>query len=149
MVIDPLENVFHSISTLILNSSCFSWFGYQLKHVAPGNRRQSWILDSTPLIPAYRYWILNSLSAELGFWIPIVCGIPDFLNCIPDSKAQDSEFFNSKSCWITESGLPYMGRNTTPSHVCQITLKPRYSTYLWICYPCNNHSFIQGDKRSK
>ena len=30
-----------------------------------------------------------------------------------------------------------------------ITLKPRYSTYLWICYPCNNDSFIQGDKRSK
>ena len=88
MVIDPLENVSHSISTLILNSSCFSWFGYQLKHVAPGNRRQSWILDSTPLIPAYRYWILNSLSAELGFWIPIVCGITDSLNCIPNSSTQ-------------------------------------------------------------
>ena len=27
----------------------------------------------------------QSLSVELGFWIPIVSGIPDSMNCIPDS----------------------------------------------------------------
>ena len=27
---------------------------------------------------------------ELGFFIPIVNRIPDSLNCVPDSKAQDS-----------------------------------------------------------
>ena len=34
----------------------------------------------------------QSWSVELGFWIPIVSGIPDSLGCIPDSKAQDSGF---------------------------------------------------------
>ena len=32
------------------------------------------------------------LSAELGFWIPIVSGIPDSLSCIPESKTQDCGF---------------------------------------------------------
>ena len=32
----------------------------------------------------------QSLSAELGFWIPIVCGILDSLSCIPDYKGQQS-----------------------------------------------------------
>ena len=30
---------------------------------------------------------------ELGFWIPVVNGIPDSLRCIPDSKSQDSGFY--------------------------------------------------------
>ena len=37
---------------------------------AQGNPRQSWILASTLWIP--------DLSVELGFWIPVVSGIPDF-----------------------------------------------------------------------
>ena len=53
-------------------------------------------LDFTPWIPDSRYCIPNYLSVELGFWIPIVSGIPDSLSCIPDSKAQDSEFHNQK-----------------------------------------------------
>ena len=32
----------------------------------------------------------QSLSVELGFWIPILSRIPDSLSCILDSKAQDS-----------------------------------------------------------
>ena len=44
-------------------------------------------------IPRRGFWIpdtgFQSLSAELGFWIPIVSWIPDSLNCSPDSKAQD------------------------------------------------------------
>ena len=30
------------------------------------------------------------LSVELGFWNPVVSGIPDSLSCIPVSKTQDS-----------------------------------------------------------
>ena len=32
----------------------------------------------------------GSMSAELGFSIPIARGIPDSLSCISDSKTQDS-----------------------------------------------------------
>ena len=38
------------------------------------------------------YWILYPLSVELGFSIPIISRIPNFLSCIPDSKAQGSGF---------------------------------------------------------
>ena len=33
---------------------------------------------------------LQSLSVKLGFWIPIVSGIPDSLSCIPKPRIQDS-----------------------------------------------------------
>ena len=56
------------------------------------NPRQSWILESTLWIPDYRYWILDSLSMETGFRIPITRGIPDSLSRIPYSKALDSRF---------------------------------------------------------
>ena len=42
-------------------------------------------------------------SVQFGFWIPIVSGIPDSLSCIPDSKAQDSEFHKQKNVRIPES----------------------------------------------
>jgi len=44
-----------------------------------GKPEQSWILDSTA-------WILDPLSVELGFRIPIVSGIPDSVSCSPDCK---------------------------------------------------------------
>ena len=56
------------------------------------NPRQSRILDSTPWIPDSRYWILDSLSVELGFRIPIIGWIPDFL----ELKSQDSGFQRQK-----------------------------------------------------
>ena len=34
----------------------------------------------------------QSLSVELGFWIPIASGVADSLSCIPDAKARDSGF---------------------------------------------------------
>ena len=56
---------------------------------------------------------------ELGFWITIVSGIPDSSSCIPDLKAQDSEFHKqkvpgfripqAKNSRILESRFPYMG----------------------------------------
>ena len=44
---------------------------------------------------------------ELGFWIPILSGIPDFLSYILDSKAQDSEFYkqNFLEFWILEAKI--------------------------------------------
>ena len=69
------------------------------------------------------FWIpdsgFQSLPVELGFWITIVSGIPDSLSCIPDLKAQDSEFHKqkvpgfripqAKNSRILESRFPYMG----------------------------------------
>ena len=66
-----------------------------------------------------RYWILDSLSVELGLRIPVASGIPNSLSYIPDSKAQDSRFAQknfrfqipqTKMSWIPESGLPHMRR---------------------------------------
>ena len=42
-----------------------------------GNKRQSWILDSTPWIPDPRYWIPQALSVEVEFWILVVSRIQD------------------------------------------------------------------------
>ena len=61
-----------------------------------GNSIQSWILDSTPRITNSRFRIPWSLSVKLGFWIPIVSGIPDSLSCIPDFKDQDFGFHKQK-----------------------------------------------------
>ena len=35
----------------------------------------------------------QGMQASLGFWIPVVNGIPDSLLCIRDSKSQDSGFY--------------------------------------------------------
>ena len=43
-----------------------------------------------------RYWMTYSPSVELGLRIPIVSGILDSLNSIPDSKPQDSGFHKQK-----------------------------------------------------
>ena len=50
-------------------------------------------------------WIPDSLSLELGFQILIAGGIPDSLNCNPNSKAQDPD---SKQKY---PGFPNSGRN--------------------------------------
>ena len=49
-------------------------------------------------------------SVELGFWIAIVSGFPDFLSCILDSNAQDSEIPQTKISWIPRSEFSYIGR---------------------------------------
>ena len=33
----------------------------------------------TSITSGFQYWSLDSLSVELGFWIPVVTAIPDFL----------------------------------------------------------------------
>ena len=71
--------------TLLLSFSC---------NVSPHVRKPrkslgSWIPRHGSRIPGTGF---QSLSVELGYWIQIVSGIPEFL----DSKAQDSEFHKQK-----------------------------------------------------
>ena len=40
--------------------------------------------------------LTKRIQDNLGFWIPIISGIPDSLSCVPDSKAQDSGFHKQK-----------------------------------------------------
>lgn len=121
-----------------------------------GNPIQSWILDSTLSIPNSGYWIPDSLSAELVFWIPVVSGILDFLSWITDFKARDSRlripvaniscdfgFCKQRSpglrnqlakiSRIVESRLPYMGRYNDMAgiFVCLfVFVQERYTTHL-------------------
>ena len=91
------------------------------------------------------FWIpdtgFQSLLVELGFWITIVSGIPDFLSCIPDSKAQDSEFHKqkvhgfripqAKNSRILESRFPYMGYEEGEE-----LARKLYSTVLLLFFVC-------------
>ena len=70
-------------------------------YIFKGNPRQSGILDSTPWVPNSKYLIVDSLSVEPEFRIPIVSGIPDSLSGIQDSKAQNFGFHDSIS-WIPD-----------------------------------------------
>ena len=65
-----------------------------ISHVSPPVRESKAVLDSGFHDVDSWFQVLNSdsLSVELGFRIPIVSGFLDSLNCIPDSKAQDSGF---------------------------------------------------------
>ena len=49
----------------------------------------------------------QSLSVELGFWIPIVSGIPDSLSSFPDSGFHKQKFI----------GFPHLGRYMQPTVV--------------------------------
>ena len=49
----------------------------------------------------------NFMSVELGFWIPVVSGIPDSLSRSPDFKAKNSS--NSTSKNFPDSGFPHLG----------------------------------------
>ena len=81
----------------------------------------------------------QSLSVELGFWIPISSGIPDSLSFIPDSKAHDSRFhrqcfsrilYSTRNIFLDSgSGFSYIGR---------FQQKNRYF-WLWCLLP-----FITG-----
>ena len=74
------------------------------------NQGHSWILDSTSWDYGFQLLDSGSLSVEVGFWIPIVSGVPDSLTCIQDSIVQDSRFHKQTfhRFWNTE--FPYMGQ---------------------------------------
>ena len=67
-----------------------------------GNLRQSSVLDSSNLF--------QSLSVEVGFWIPIVSAVPDSLSCSSDSRFQIGPKFSV----ITS---PYV-KNLAQPHAC-------------------------------
>ena len=67
------------------------------------NPRHSWIRDSTSWDYGFQLLDSGSLSVELGFWIPIVSGVPDSLTCIQDSRFHKQTFHRF---WNTE--FPYM-----------------------------------------
>ena len=69
----------------MIKANVASWKGIQ-------DSLEFWIPRCGFRIP---YTVSQYLSVKLGFWIPIVNGISDSLNCIPDSKDQDS--WNSSS----------------------------------------------------
>ena len=109
-------------------------------HIATCNR----ILDSLGFwIPHCGLQIpgtgFQSLSVELGFWIPIISGIPDSLSCIPDSKTQDFRF-HKPNC--PDSGFPYMGWDKINlqdcgNEVCSLAIfvcKPKFLT----CSRCSD-----------
>ena len=48
------------------------------------------------LVSVFTGFHCTGLWVELGFWILIVWGIPDSLNCISDSKAQDYKIPRTK-----------------------------------------------------
>ena len=73
----------------VKSSPCFPWF-FELSIVSP---RINDVRESKTVLDSW-FQVLDSKSSsvELAFWIPVVCGIPDSLSCIPDSKSQDSGF---------------------------------------------------------
>ena len=93
-----------------------------------------WIPRRGFRIPATGF---RSLSVELGLWISIVSGSPDFLSCIPNSKAQHSRFHkqnfppipDSKSKNFPDSGIP------TPLHGTTQESNPRPPTLQPIPLP--------------
>ena len=96
-----------------------SWGKKALTFFSKFNPLYTPVIQTLPLAPlVYIFTGFHSigLSVELGFWIPIVCGIPDSLNCISDSKAQDYKIprakfsripiLRKKIFWIPESEFP-------------------------------------------
>lgn len=130
--------------------------GYVITCTMSGNPIQSWILDSTLSIPNSGYWIPDSLSAEIVFWIPVVSAILDFFSWITDFKTEDSGlripqaniscdfgFCKQRSAGlrnplakisrIVESRLPYMGRYNDMAgiFVCLFVLSERDRRPIW------------------
>ena len=97
-------------------------FSSLISEFSPQVRGSKTVLDSGFHAVDCEFQLLDSRSytAELGFRIPIVRGIPDSDSCIPDSKARipDStsknfprfRILHAKIFRIPESGFPYMGR---------------------------------------
>ena len=79
------------------------------------------------------------MSVELGFWIPIVSGIPDFLSCIPDSKTQDSAFHEQK---FRDSGIriPIHGEMSLFFFLTLNVLNPMFSSFTKLVSITDSHN---------
>ena len=80
------------------NEASFATVPWHYSRPTKGNLRQSWILDSSLC-----QWNLDSVT--------ILSGIPDSLNCIPDSKVQDPD--STAKISRNQSGIqiPFHGAN--------------------------------------
>ena len=111
-----------------------------ISHVSPPVRESKAVLDSGFHDVDSWFQVLNSdsLSVELGFRIPIVSGFLDSLNCIPDSKAQDSgfrilwakislilDYTSSKTFRIKDSRFPYIEKQVTSTYATVIVFLPK------------------------
>ena len=93
------------------------------------------------------YWILYHLSVELGFSIPIISRIPDFLSCFPDSQAQGSRVpYSTRKFFfycIPKTGLPYL-RQSTAYGFKSLWSPESFSGFLHQCincvHNCKDHS---------
>lgn len=80
---------------------------YQTNRPIQGTLRNTkWILDSRPWCPDYRYWLLQSLSQELGL------RVPNIATEIPDSKAKNSGFHTQKFSGFRDQNSPTWGDDT-------------------------------------
>ena len=87
--------------------------------------RQSWILDSRPRIPDFRYWIQDSLSVEFGFLIVSLTGfwIPSALSRIPKPRIPDSTI---PECPLrVEIGNTVIWSNIYNNKTCFMLYQPR------------------------
>ena len=104
---------------LVIQDSVGLWIDRQIDRQID-NLYLSTVQNSSALwIPRYRFRTPGTgfqyLSVEPGFWIPIVCGIPNSLSCIPDStQVQDSGFHEQKFI-----AFPYLG-GIYASHCCNL-----------------------------
>ena len=98
------------------------------KFQIPGNWipvfvKRTWILDSSRLWDSGFHTVnsgfqvtgFQSLSVELGLWIPIDCGIPDSLSCILDSLSKN----------FPDSGI----RTPLPWAICRVAFAPAQKLY--------------------
>ena len=103
----------------------FEWF----RRIFPFFHAKSWEKTVKRSIQdSLRFWIpdtgFQSLSVELGFWIPIVSWILDSLNCSPDSKAQDCWFHKQNILGFRiQSGFHYMERLIIVFYSASLTVK--------------------------
>ena len=86
-------------------------------YVLPHERESRAVLDSGFHAANSRFQVtgFQYLSKELGFWIPIDCGIPDSLSCIPDSLSKN----------FPDSGI----RTPLPWAICRVAFAPAQKLY--------------------
>ena len=68
------------------------------------------------------------MSGKLGFWIPFVCGMPDSLSCLPDSKVEDFGFYEA-GLNFPRSRIP----KTKVSRILEFRIALHLARLTWRC----------------
>ena len=88
----------NNLSCIMLKQEKLPFKQFNAVHYRPMHVRES--ITPCKGIPRRGFWIsgtvFQSFLEELGFWIPILSGIPDSLSCITYSKTQNSGFHKGK-----------------------------------------------------